>query len=60
MILNALHNISGTDKIGNMYLLQGVAIAHELKLFGSSFQVKPGQLQHARDFTAWCFFGWLR
>ncbi|KJZ71867.1 hypothetical protein HIM_08712 [Hirsutella minnesotensis 3608] len=56
MIINTLYNVSGIDKVGNLYLLQGAAMVHDLRLFQRPRQIDCVRLQMARDFTAWCFY----
>ncbi|TWU77756.1 hypothetical protein ED733_008622 [Metarhizium rileyi] len=56
MIMNVQCNISGIDKTGFVYLLQGAAMAHRLRLF----ELQDGaMLRPAFAYTAWCFF-WLQ
>ncbi|KAH7183625.1 uncharacterized protein B0J16DRAFT_346031 [Fusarium flagelliforme] len=59
IVLNIIYDCDTMDKIGRSYLLQAVAMAHDLKLF-QSFSDKPmsKKMQRARTFTAWCLFAW--
>ena len=55
-MISLVYNASGLDKIGAIYQAQGIAIAHELKLFDGSSHVRSERLRGARDFTAWALF----
>ncbi|KAF4455709.1 Zn2Cys6 transcriptional regulator [Fusarium austroafricanum] len=59
IVLNIIYDCDTMDKIGRSYLLQAVAMAHDLKLFqSSSDKSMPKKTQRARAFTAWCLYAW--
>ncbi|KAJ4138811.1 hypothetical protein NW768_002684 [Fusarium equiseti] len=59
IVLNTIYDCDTLDKIGRSYLLQAVAMAHDLKLFqSSSDKTMSKKMQRARTFTAWCLFAW--
>ena len=59
IVLNIIYDCDTMDKIGRSYLLQAVAMAHDLKLFqSSSDKAMSKKMQRARTFTAWCLFAW--
>lgn len=60
MILSVVHSISGLDKIGDIYSLEGYAIAHEMDLFDGNEHIRPHRVRNAWNFTASCLFGWDR
>ncbi|KAF5659828.1 nitrate assimilation regulatory nirA [Fusarium heterosporum] len=59
IVLNIIYDCDTMDKIGRSYLLQAVAMAHDIKLLQASPD-KPisKKMQRARAFTAWCLFAW--
>jgi hypothetical protein len=59
IVLNIIYDCDTMDKIGRSYLLQAVAMAHDLKLFQSSpDKAMSKKNQRARAFTAWSLFAW--
>lgn len=59
MVLNTIYDCDTMDKIGRSYMLQAVAMAHDLKLFQySSDKAMSKKTQRARHFTAWGLFAW--
>ncbi|KAJ4213866.1 hypothetical protein NW760_014979 [Fusarium oxysporum] len=59
IVLNIIYDCDTMDKIGRSYLLQAVAMAHDLKLFqSSSDKAMSKKTQRARAFTAWCLYAW--
>ncbi|KAK5658865.1 hypothetical protein OQA88_1679 [Cercophora sp. LCS_1] len=58
IVLNTISDSDSLDKVGRMYMLQAVAMAHEMKLFDSSIEIKSVKMQRARAFTAWCLYVW--
>jgi hypothetical protein len=59
IVLNIIYDCDTMDKIGRSYLLQAVAMAHDLQLFKSSTdKAMSKKMQWARSFTAWCLFAW--
>ncbi|KAF5009796.1 hypothetical protein FDECE_4004 [Fusarium decemcellulare] len=58
ILLNTISNSDGMDKIGRMYMLQAVTMAHELDLFGSHAEIKSSKMRRARAFTAWGVLAW--
>ena len=48
--------MNGADKIGLRYMVQAVAMAHDLRLFKASSEVKSKKMRDARDLTAWALF----
>lgn len=57
IILNVILNSNGLDRIGNSYLLQGLAKAYELELF-KAVNLHDEEMQKALTFTAWGLFNW--
>jgi hypothetical protein len=55
-ILNIVYNVCALDKIGNVYGLQALAIAQDLRLFNGNAHVKSERVRNARNFTAWALF----
>lgn len=60
MLINNVCNLSGLDKIGDNYGLQGVALAHQIKLFDGNAHVESKRLQNAMNFAAWGIFNLQR
>ena len=60
IILNAVHNINALDKIGNVYGLQGLAIAQDLELFDGNAHIQSERTRNAMNFTAWALFNMER
>lgn len=60
LILNIIHDTFGLDKIGDKYGVRGWAIAQELRIFDGNAHIQPQRLRDARNFTAWCLFGFDR
>ncbi|KAI1075384.1 hypothetical protein F5B20DRAFT_595127 [Whalleya microplaca] len=56
MLLNVVWNLCAADQTGWQYMVQSVALAHDLKLFDAPLEKKGGKMQDARDFTAWALF----
>ena len=56
-IMNIVINLSGLDKVGDMYGLKGLAIAQDLRLFDTRAHIASERVRNARNFTAWCLFG---
>jgi hypothetical protein len=56
MIINMVYGIGGLDKLGDIYRLQGFALAQEMALFDGNNHVQPARLRDASNFTAWCLF----
>ena len=52
--------MSGMDNLGWPYLLRAVAMAHDLKLFEQSTNIKSARMRNSRDLTAWSLFNWQR
>lgn len=55
-MINIVHNVFGLDKLGNLYGLQALAIAREMKLFDGNASETCERIRHAKNFTAWCLF----
>jgi hypothetical protein len=60
LLINILFNMYVLDKIGRPYIIQAVAIAHELDLFVPSERNKTSSGRNSRDFTRWCLYFWAR
>ena len=58
LLIGLLFDLCGMDKIGWTYALQAIAMAHDLKLFEPSTNIKSNRMRHSRDFTAWGLFYW--
>ncbi|KAJ3529251.1 hypothetical protein NM208_g6594 [Fusarium decemcellulare] len=58
ILLNTISNSDGMDKVGRMYMLQAVAMAHDIDLFGSHIEIKSSKMRQARAFTAWGVMAW--
>ncbi|KAF3011042.1 hypothetical protein E8E13_011043 [Curvularia kusanoi] len=56
MVMNIYLNLSGLDKLGDLYGVRGIEIAKEMRLFDGNADVASERLRHARNFTAWCVF----
>ena len=56
VLIGLRYNICGMDNIGRTYLHRAVTMAHELKLFDQSTNIKSKRIRQSRDFTAWCLF----
>lgn len=57
-ILNVICNEDAMDKVGRAYIVQAVAMAHDIDLFDPSVQHRSTKMQRARAFTAWSLFAW--
>ena len=56
MIINVVVNLYGLDKVGDLYGLQGLAIAKELGLLEGNEHISNERERHDTNSTAWCFF----
>lgn len=56
VLINVIYNICGLDKIGDVYGLQGFALAQEIGLFDGNAHTQSRRLRDATDFTAWGLF----
>ena len=56
--LSATLTSNGLDQVGLSYMLQGIAIADRIDLFGPAKSQYTGEMQQARIFTAWSLFTW--
>nr|CEG05068.1 unnamed protein product [Fusarium clavum] len=55
LVMNSIYNMDGLDQIGNVYMIQAAKIAYNLDLFSANGR---GEMNVAKQFTAWCFFSW--
>ena len=55
LVMNSIYNMDGLDQIGNVYMVQAAKIAYNLDLFGAN---GLGEMDVAKQFTAWCLFSW--
>ena len=55
LVMNSVYNMDGLDQIGNVYMVQAAKIAYNLDLFGAQGR---GEMDVAKQFTAWCLFSW--
>jgi hypothetical protein len=58
MLLHAVYNLNGFDRIGQTYLLQALSMAQEIKLFGPPDRSTNLKTHQARALTAWSLFNW--
>ncbi|KAF2108725.1 hypothetical protein BDV96DRAFT_587169 [Lophiotrema nucula] len=56
IIIQILYGINGLDKVGHAYLLQGLAMAHDMNLFLPTPEGSSARMRNTRHFTAWCLF----
>jgi hypothetical protein len=57
-LISIQFGVCGMDKIGRMYLLRAVAMAHDLKLFDPPRNIKSNRMCNSRSFTAWGLFNY--
>jgi len=60
LLINILYNMQLQDKIGQSYVKQALAMAHELDLFRPSEQADSSSGRDSREFTRWCLQFWSR
>jgi len=60
VIICALSNANGVDKVGWSYLVQAVAIARQLQLFSKGTATTSKKAHLAHSFTAWGMFSYQR
>ncbi|KAK0729242.1 hypothetical protein B0T21DRAFT_291956 [Apiosordaria backusii] len=58
LVLNIVHNLNGSDRLGWRYTIRAVEMANEIQLFQASPAHLSGDLRCVREFTAWCLFIW--
>ncbi|KAM3497815.1 hypothetical protein MY10362_008848 [Beauveria mimosiformis] len=58
IVLNTIYDADTMDKVGKMYMLQAIAMAHDMKLFKDDADIKSKRMRRARAFTAWCLYTW--
>ncbi|KAI2465995.1 hypothetical protein F4781DRAFT_445511 [Annulohypoxylon bovei var. microspora] len=58
IVLSIVATTTAMDKVGTSYLLQGMAMATNLKLFTATCGTRDGEMRKARAFTAWGLFCW--
>ncbi|KAI1071540.1 hypothetical protein LB507_005250, partial [Fusarium sp. FIESC RH6] len=58
MLFAVYHNLCGLDEIGNAYLIQAVALAHQLRIFDTPVVGQSERLQRGREYTAWALYNW--
>ena len=58
MLFAVYHNLCGLDEIGNAYLMQAVALGHQLRIFDTPVVGQSGRLQRGREYTAWALYNW--
>lgn len=56
VLINAIYNLCGLDKIGDIYGLQGFALAQEIGLFDGNTHIQSRRLRDATNFAAWGLF----
>ncbi len=60
LILNIIHNLNGSDKIGWRYTLKAIELADEIQLFGPPPKRYGREMLCVRAYTAWELFCWQR
>jgi hypothetical protein len=58
ILLHVFYNLCGLDEIGQVYRIQAIALAHELRLFDSSDGEKRERIRRGRAYTAWALYSW--
>lgn len=58
IVLNIVVNLNGLDRIGHAYLVQALAMAHDLKLFDVPQPLESDKMRKSRTITAWGLFNW--
>ncbi|KAF4972199.1 hypothetical protein FSARC_1181 [Fusarium sarcochroum] len=58
IVLNTISDSDTMENIGKSYMLQAVAMAHDIDLFKVDPRIKSRKMQRARAFTAWCLYTW--
>ena len=60
LVLNMVHDLNGSDKIGWRFTLRALEMAHEIGLFEAPLEHRDAETQHAMAYTAWALFVWQR
>jgi hypothetical protein len=55
-LINAIYNNCGLDKLGDVYGLQGFALAHEMELMDGNTHILSRRLRDAYNYAAWGLF----
>lgn len=50
--------MDGVDKVGSSYLLQSIAMGHDLGLFSQTFENFSPKKRAVYTVTAWSLFSW--
>ncbi|KAM0542279.1 hypothetical protein ACHAPJ_012887 [Fusarium lateritium] len=58
IVLNTISDSDTMNMIGKSYMLQAVAMAHDMDLFKVDSRIKSRKMERARTFTAWCLYTW--
>ncbi|KAJ4990508.1 C6 transcription factor [Stagonosporopsis vannaccii] len=57
-ILSVIMDFDGINSLGRFYTAQGLSMAQEIGLFGSSEHITCARMRKARLWTAWSLFSW--
>jgi hypothetical protein len=60
MLLNVFHNLCGLDEIGQVYRINAIALAHQLRIFdrASTMEGVSERVRKGRTFVAWSLYSW--
>ncbi|KAI0157229.1 putative C6 transcription factor [Xylariaceae sp. FL1272] len=58
ILFNVIHNLCSLNEIGQVYKLQGLKLAHELRLFKRDLRDGDARLQRGIGLLAWALFNW--
>lgn len=60
MLFNVVHNLCGIDEIGQVYRINAIALAHQLRIFdrASTMQGVSDRVRNGRTFVAWSLYIW--
>lgn len=56
VIINVIYNNCGLDKLGDLYGLQGFALAQEIGLFDGNDHIQSRRLRDVANYSAWGLF----
>lgn len=60
IIFNVIYNLCGLDEIGQAYRVHAIALAHKIRLFGSTVD-QDGQndrMRNGKAYAAWALYNW--
>ncbi|KAL2261349.1 hypothetical protein VTK26DRAFT_4346 [Humicola hyalothermophila] len=58
LLINLIHNLNGSDKIGWRYTKRAIDMGNEIQLWSGPLGSHGPEMQSVRAYTAWGLFGW--